>query len=351
MVTKCKKLRKKFIIESINSIILILSAQTMSNEKMETTVAIDNAISAISTAITIVLKSKQVLQYDKVLTDMSEAMAAMTRAMTTISTTDTTDVSATSMTDTTDVSATDVCEAMDIFIDTFTLTPSHALSPISTSIYDAHILAHSRVFLEDCTNVFTKSEIEELIHNKHIIIDKAIKRDTSGQFVIVAPTTTCKCSIKEQILTQRNTHCKNCNKHIPIPINVIYEDFIKIENNILQVTVKTVETVETVETQKVFIFTHINKTLNEWIYHIPINIIFSVTVINYSRSKVQLTPIYIYGETKENFDEFDILTFESYKLNPNLRIEKDDLENGWELLDEKGKLVLKLCFRIANEQI
>jgi hypothetical protein len=295
-------------------------------------------------------------------------MAAMTRAMTTISTTNVSmtgvtcassvssvssasDISETDTTNVsmTDVSVTNICEAMDISIDAFTLTPSHVLPPASasTSIYDAHIPEHSRVFFEDCTNVFTKSEIEELIHNKHIIIDKAIKRDTSGQFVIVAPTTTCKCSIKEQILTQRNTHCKNCNKHIPIPINVIYEDFIKIENNILQVTVKTVKTTEDDE---VVIFTHINKTLNEWIYHIPINIIFSITVRNYSRSKVQLTPIYIYGETKENFDKFDILTFESYTLTPNLKIEKDDLENGWELYDEKGKLVFKLCFKVANDK-
>jgi hypothetical protein len=245
----------------------------------------------------------------------------------------------------TDAGATDACEAMDIstYEDAYAHTHTHTHT-------HAYIPARSTVFFEvkDCTNVFTKSEIEELINNKHITIDQAIKRDTSGQFVIVAPTTTCKCSIKERILTQRNTHCKNCNKHLPIPIKVIYEDFIKIENNILQVTVKTVKTTED---DQVVIFTHINKTLNEWIYHIPINIIFSVTVRNYSRSKVQLTPIYIYGETKENFDKFDILTFESYTLNPNLKIEKDDLENGWELYDEKGKLVLKLCFKVVYKQM
>jgi len=307
----------------------------MSNKKMEASDAIANAITAISTAMAIVSQSKQVSQSKTVLTEISKAMTAMTRAMITISTTnvDATDAGAT------DAGATDACEAMDI--STYEDAYAHA---------HAYIPARSTVFfeVEDCTNVFTKSEIEELINNKHITIDQAIKRDTSGQFVIVAPTTTCKCSIKERILTQRNTHCKNCNKHLPIPIKVIYEDFIKIENNILQVTVKTVKTTEDDE---VVIFTHINKTLNEWIYHIPINIIFSVTVHNYSRSKVQLTPIYIYGETKENFDKFDILTFESYTLNPNLKIEKDDLENGWELYDEKGKLVLKLCFKVVYKQM
>lgn len=200
--------------------------------------------------------------------------------------------------------------------------------------------------LANCTNVFTENEIKELINKKHITIDLAIKRDTTGDFVTITPTTTCKCSKEEQILTQRNTHCKNCNKHLPRLFTVIYEDLIRNNNNnVLQVTVKSVKTTEDDE---VFIFTHVNKTYNEWIYHIPTNINFKVTVMNYSCSKVQLTPIYISSESKEICDKFHILTLESYTLSPYLFKEKDELEDGWELNDKEGNLIVKLRF---NTQI
>ena len=206
---------------------------------------------------------------------------------------------------------------------------------------DCTVSEDSRVsLLANCTNVFTENEIKELINKKHITIDLAIKRDTTGEFVTIAPTTTCKCSKEEQIPTRRYTQCSNFNKHLPRLFTVIYEDLIRNNNNnVLQVSVKTVE-----DDEVITVFTHVKKTHNEWIYHIPTNINFSVTVMNYSCYKVQLTPIYISSESKEICDDFDILTLESHTLSPYLFKEKDELEDGWELNDEEGNLIVKLRF-------
>lgn len=57
----------------------------MSNEKIEATLAIAKAMTAMTEAIKIVSKSKHLPQSDKVLSDMSEAMTAMNRAMITAS--------------------------------------------------------------------------------------------------------------------------------------------------------------------------------------------------------------------------------------------------------------------------
>lgn len=57
----------------------------MSNEKMEATLAIAKAMTAMTEVIKIVSKSKHLPQSDKVLSDMSEAMTAMNRAMITAS--------------------------------------------------------------------------------------------------------------------------------------------------------------------------------------------------------------------------------------------------------------------------
>ena len=57
----------------------------MSNEKMEATLAIAKAMTAVTETIKIVSKSKHLPQSDKVLSDMSEAMTAMNKAMITAS--------------------------------------------------------------------------------------------------------------------------------------------------------------------------------------------------------------------------------------------------------------------------
>ena len=119
----------------------------MSNEKMEATLAIAKAMTAVTETIKIVSKSKHLPQSDKVLSDMSEAMTAMNKAM----------ITASESAPTHDPAPTP----------TSTYDPSHAPAPTST--YDPshaptleHAPAHTHASTTPNTSVLClKKELEQ----------------------------------------------------------------------------------------------------------------------------------------------------------------------------------------------